>query len=135
LIRTIERPVGFWVRLAANLLDTFIVSLPLSIISYFIAGDWEGDYLTTIIQFLYGVFLPVLWSGYTIGKKTVGIRIAKVNGGRIGIGTMLLRTLVGGLVYVLTVGIGIVVSAFMVGFRQDKRAIHDFIAGTYVTYD
>ncbi|QYR24128.1 RDD family protein [Paenibacillus sp. sptzw28] len=130
-----ERPAGFWVRLAANLLDAFIVSLPLSIISYFIAGDWEGDYFTTAIEFLYGIFLPVLWSGYTIGKRTVGIRIAKVNGEKVGIGTMLLRILLGALVYVLTVGIGIIVSAFMVGLRDDKRAIHDFIAGTYVRYN
>lgn len=63
----------------------------------------------------------------------MGVRIAKVNGGKLGIGAMLLRTIVAGLVYVLTLGIGLIISAFMVGLRDDKRAIHDFIAGTYVT--
>ena len=32
-------------------------------------------------------------------------------------------------------GIGYIVSAFMVGFREDRRSIHDFIAGTEVVYD
>lgn len=48
---------------------------------------------------------------------------------------MLMRVLVAGLVYVLTLGIGIIVSAFMVGMREDRRAIHDFIAGTEVVWD
>ncbi|ESU33866.1 hypothetical protein G3A_04290 [Bacillus sp. 17376] len=65
----------------------------------------------------------------------MGVRIAKVNGEKLGSGTMLMRTIVAGLVYVLTLGLGAIVSAFMVGIREDKRAIHDFIAGTYVTYE
>jgi uncharacterized RDD family membrane protein YckC len=48
---------------------------------------------------------------------------------------MLLRTLVSGIFYALTIGIGAIVSAFMVGIREDKRAIHDFIAGTEVVHD
>ncbi|BAU28763.1 hypothetical protein DFP93_1313 [Aneurinibacillus soli] len=31
-------------------------------------------------------------------------------------------------------GIGAIISAFMISMRQDKRAIHDFIAGTCVIY-
>ena len=47
---------------------------------------------------------------------------------------MILRVLVGALIYGVTFGIGVIVSAFMVGMREDKRSIHDFVAGTYVTY-
>ncbi len=48
----------------------------------------------------------------------------------------LLREVVGKLLVVyLTVGISIIVSILMVILREDKRAIHDFIAGTYVSYD
>ncbi|KMY54993.1 membrane protein [Bacillus sp. FJAT-27231] len=131
----IRQPAGFWRRLAANLLDAIIIGIPLSVISYFITGDLEGDPLTNTLNVLYALIIPVVWSGYTVGKKIMGIRIAKVNGEKLGIGAMLLRTLVAGLVYVLTLGIGIIISAFMVGLRDDKRAIHDFIAGTYVTHD
>jgi uncharacterized RDD family membrane protein YckC len=42
---------------------------------------------------------------------------------------------VAAIVYGITLGIAVIVSAFMIGLRKDKRAIHDFIAGTYVTYE
>jgi len=45
---------------------------------------------------------------------------------------MLLRDLVAGLVYSVTLGIAVIVSIFMVALREDKRSIHDFIAGTKV---
>lgn len=63
----------------------------------------------------------------------MGIRIFRVDGEKLGIGTMLLREFVAGIVYIVTLGLGMIVSAFMVGLRKDHRAIHDFIAGTYVT--
>lgn len=79
------------------------------------------------------LIVPILWFGYTVGKRIMGIRIVRVDGKKLGIGTMLLRYLVAALVYAITFGIGFIVSAFMVGMRKDHRAIHDFIAGTYVT--
>jgi len=131
----INRPGGFWVRLLATILDGLIIGIPLAVIGYLMTGNWEDDPLTSTVSFVYTLLLPVLWHGYTVGKKIMGIRIAKVNGEKLGIGAMLLRNLVGGLVYVVTLGIGVIVSAFMVGLREDKRSLHDMIAGTYVTYD
>ncbi|GAM13486.1 RDD family protein [Mesobacillus selenatarsenatis] len=130
-----NRPAGFWVRLGAGILDGLIIGVPLLIISYLVTGSAEDNAFTSSLNLLYTLLVPVLWSGYTVGKKIVGVRIAKVNGEKLGFGTMLMRTIVAGLVYVLTLGIGFIVSAFMVGIREDKRAIHDFIAGTYVTYE
>lgn len=131
----ITTPAGFWRRLLASILDTIIIGLPLALISYFITGDWNGDLFTSLIDVLYYLIVPVVWMGYTIGKRIVGVRIVKVNGEKLGIGSMLMRTIVAGIVYVVTLGIGLIISAFMVGLRRDKRAIHDFIAGTYVTYE
>ncbi len=131
----ITTPAGFWRRFLASILDTIIIGLPLALISYFITGDWNGDIYTSLVDFLYYLIVPVIWMGYTIGKRIVGVRIVKINGEKLGIGSMLLRTIVAGIVYVVTLGIGLIVSAFMVGLRRDKRAIHDFIAGTYVTYE
>ncbi|MBT2683433.1 RDD family protein [Bacillus sp. ISL-37] len=130
-----NRPAGFWVRLGAGILDGLIIGVPLLIISYLVTGSAEENAFTSSLNLLYTLLVPVLWSGYTVGKKIVGVRIAKVNGEKLGFGTMLMRTIVAGLVYVLTLGIGFIVSVFMVGIREDKRAIHDFIAGTYVTYE
>lgn len=73
--------------------------------------------------------MPVFWSGYTIGKRICGIRIRRVDDHLPpSLGTMLLRNVVAGIVYALTLGIGVIISAFMVAFREDKRSIHDFIA-------
>jgi uncharacterized RDD family membrane protein YckC len=133
--QVITRPAGFWIRVAASLLDTIIIMIPLTIISYIITGNWEGDIFTSIISILYSLILPVIWFGYTIGKRIVGIRIVKVNGDKVGFGNMLMRIVVAAIVYAVTLGIAVIVSAFMIGLRKDKRAIHDFIAGTYVTYE
>ncbi len=95
----------------------------------------DGFSFIDIMDMLYYLLLPVFWYGYTVGKRLLGIRIARIDGEKVGLGTMLLRDLVAGLVYTLTLGIGIIVRAFMVGLREDKRSIHDFIAGTYVTYN
>ena len=54
---------------------------------------------------------------------------------KLGIGDMLMRVVVAGLIYAVTLGIAAIVSAFMVGLREDKRSLHDLIAGTYVTYN
>jgi uncharacterized RDD family membrane protein YckC len=129
----ITKPAGFWKRVLASLLDSVIISIPLAILSYFITGNWEGDIFTSLLNVLYFLIVPVLWSGYTVGKKIVGIRIVKVNGEKLGFGAMLLRTVVASVIYVITLGIAFIVSAIMVAVREDKRAIHDFLAGTYVT--
>lgn len=131
----VSNPVGFWRRLGASLLDALIIGVPLSIIGYLITGETQGHWSTNTISTLYGLLLPIFWYGYTVGKKIVGVRIVKVDGEPVGIGAMLLRVLVGGLIYAITFGLAAIASAIMVGVRQDKRAIHDLIAGTYVTSD
>ncbi len=131
----IQHPGGFWRRLLGNLLDAIIIGIPIGILGYILTGDTEGNFFTKLLNYLYYLIVPVVWLGYTVGKRIVGVRIVKVDGGKVGLGAMFLRTFVSGLVYVATLGIGLIVSAFMVGLREDKRAIHDLIAGTYVTTD
>ncbi|MFH6683804.1 RDD family protein [Bacillus amyloliquefaciens] len=131
----IYRPAGFWIRLGALVLDYLITSVPLAIIFMLATGkDPNDSTMISIILTLYSLLLPVYWNGYVIGKKICGIRIKKKDGTQVGFLTMILRVLVGALIYGVTFGIGVIVSAFMVGMREDKRSIHDFVAGTYVTY-
>ncbi|OPA79454.1 hypothetical protein BVG16_10305 [Paenibacillus selenitireducens] len=125
---------GFWIRLGASLLDGLIVGVPLAILSYSITGGYGKEYVTDLLSFLYTLLLPVFWDGYTIGKRCVGIRIVKLDGSPPTIGTMLLRQVAAGLIYGFTFGIAAIISAIMVGVREDKRSIHDFIAGTEVVY-
>jgi uncharacterized RDD family membrane protein YckC len=128
-------PAGFWVRFLASLMDTLIISVPLGIIAYILTGNWENENLSGTISTIYSIVIPIIWYGYTVGKRIMKIRIVKVDGSKLGIGAMLMRVLVAGLIYIVTLGIAAIVSAFMVGLRQDKRALHDLIAGTYVTYN
>ncbi|AYB43284.1 RDD family protein [Paenibacillus lautus] len=133
---TDNQVAGFWIRLGANILDGLIVSLPLTIIAGLITGNYENEPISNLIFGLYGILVPVYWNGYTIGKRICGIRIRKFDFLEPpGLGTMLLRNLVAGIVYALTLGIGLIVSIFMVALREDKRSLHDFIAGTEVVYD
>ena len=125
-------PAGFWIRFGALVLDALIVGVPLTIIAK-MSGD---KYVTDILSFLYTLLTPILWNGYTIGKRLCGIRIVKVSDGRPPtLGTMLLRNVVGALIYGVTFGIAIIVSATMVGSREDKRSLHDLIADTEVVYE
>ncbi|WP_101842011.1 RDD family protein [Halobacillus sp. Marseille-P3879] len=133
----VHNPAGFWNRLGARIVDGILLSIVLGTITLVIHGHffYDGYSAVDLIGYVYAIVLPVVWYGYTIGRKVIGIRIVRMDGQNVGFGTMLLRELVGTLVYVVTLGIGLIVSAFMVGTREDKRAIHDFIAGTYVTHD
>lgn len=129
----IDRPAGFWIRLGAIILDAFIISLPLALIDYFITGQLRGQGISNVIYFLYGLIVPVVWYGYTVGKRLAGIRIARTNGEKVSLWTMIKRNVIAGLVYGITFGIALIVSILMIAFRQDKRSLHDMIAGTYVT--
>lgn len=129
-----ERPAGFGVRFLANLIDGIIVGIILSFITFLFYGDfYKEDYnITDLLSTLYLIIVPVVWKGYVIGKRLMNVRIVKKNGENVTILTMILRVIVAGLLYGLTIGIAFIVSAIMVAVREDKRAIHDFIAGTYV---
>ncbi|CAH0118658.1 hypothetical protein PAE9249_01150 [Paenibacillus sp. CECT 9249] len=132
-----NREAGFWIRLGAILLDALIVSLPLSIVALILTGGGNAEeWMTNVLTGLYSLLVPVFWNGYTVGKRICGIRIRKVYDHLPpSIGTMLLRNVVAGIIYGFSFGIALIVSIFMVALREDKRALHDFIAGTEVVYD
>ncbi|MBY9081140.1 RDD family protein [Paenibacillus sp. HN-1] len=134
-----ERNAGFWIRFAARFLDGIIFSLPISIIVFLLTGDdvreGGGRRIVSILNILYAVLLPIFWDGQTIGKRICRIRIRRTNGAPLGIGTMLIRDGLIELLYSFTYGLAVLVSAVMVAARRDKRAIHDFAAGTEVVKD
>ncbi|MFC6333155.1 RDD family protein [Paenibacillus septentrionalis] len=130
------REAGFWIRLGALLLDGLIIGVPLAIISLVISGDADRNYVTDVLSALYSLLVPVFWNGYTVGKRICGVKIRKVDDFLPPtLWTMIKRNIIAGLVYGLTCGIAAIVSAFMVGLREDKRSLHDLIAGTEVVYD
>ncbi len=130
----ITQPAGFWIRLGAGFANGLFINLPLLVLMGIITDELNpDDPFLSLIMFLYFLLTPVFWKGYDVGKKTMGIRIVKKDGSNVHIGNMLMRNAVAGIFYLITFGIGVLVSTLFVILREDKRAIHDFLAGTYVT--
>ena len=133
------RPAGFWIRALAALLD-FLVFLLVQFSFGLIGGRvWGPDVASTptfrpiVVVFTvvfagaYSTLLLAL-SGQTIGKMLVGVRVV-VGEEPPSIGAALLR-FIGYFASLGTLTLGYV----MAGLRQDKRALHDLIAGTRVEY-
>jgi len=131
-------PAGFWIRVAAALLDValfWLVKLSLGVLA---ARVWRTDLDTVIglqgtisacvVAFvvLYTVMLHSL-EGQTIGKLLVGIRVVGLDGDPPPVGASVLRFCAYA-ASLMPLGLGFV----MAGLRSDKRALHDLLAGTRV---
>lgn len=130
---------GFWVRVMASFLDFFLVSMPVMLVMGLLLGlDWImqdeqtfNDLVYQAIVLMITVYLWVNWSGYTPGKRIMGIKVVSVeNYAEVGYRKAIIRY-VGYFLSAILLGLGFI----MVAFREDKRGLHDLIAGTYVIYD
>ncbi|MCM3091024.1 MULTISPECIES: RDD family protein [unclassified Cytobacillus] len=133
-----KQNAGFGIRFAADLIDNLILTIPISTVFFFITGDltfnWMMGWTWPTIYTIYLTFIPLVWSGYIIGKRIFKIKVCRMDEEGLTLKTMVLREMIGKFLLAnVTFGITTLVSIFMVIFREDKRAIHDLIAGTYVS--
>jgi uncharacterized RDD family membrane protein YckC len=102
---------GFWIRLAAMLMDlmllVFALWVSLAIVAYFI-GFWT-------------------WRGQTLGQIATHTKVVRADGQPMDLGVATLR-FIGYLVCALTLGIGFL----LIVFDEQNRGLHDRIAGTHV---
>ena len=136
----VKFPAGLGVRFLSRLLDSLFFMLVGGIITYLIKGEfsikWQEGRTWELIYTLYLTIVPVIWGGYIIGKRILKIKIKRMDNEKLTMKNMILREIVGFyLIGLVTFGIANVVSAFVIGFREDKRGIHDFIGGTYVGHN
>jgi uncharacterized RDD family membrane protein YckC len=126
------QPAGFWVRALALIIDGFFLFLVAFVLR--LAGlPVSQGFITSIpMMVAYNFLVPMLWDGYTVGKRLMGIRIAAAGGGKPSTINFLLRSLIADGLYPITYGIPFLASVVMVVVRPDKRAIHDILAGTQV---
>lgn len=123
---------GFWLRVAASLIDAFIFGLVsavlVSIYSWFSADSAKP--LLGITQLaVWVLYFPFMESrgGATFGKKLVGIRVQNANGETLSFGRSLARS------FSKTISATIFMIGFvMVGFTEKKQGLHDIIAGCVV---
>ncbi|QBG86925.1 RDD family protein [Xanthomonas oryzae] len=150
---------GLWRRVAASILDSlittvavYLIVIPLVFVVALVTtrGDWgsaldAGSALgIAILVMSCGIVLAIstlyfawMQSGRhqaSLGKLACGIKLVRAdsNGGRVGFWRNVLRYLAYKLINVLTLGIGVIVAAFMAGMTERKQAPHDKVCDTLV---
>lgn len=124
--------VGLLIRLIAWLYDLLLVGVPVAVMGVTLFGMEIAALCFLIGVFLfYAAVIPVMTSGFSVGKWLVGIRIASLEG-ELTWRTMVIRHILSFIVYVLTGGLLLLLSVFMVMIRRDHRSLHDRFAMTVV---
>jgi uncharacterized RDD family membrane protein YckC len=156
--RRVVQPGGFFPRLIAIIIDTLILGVvTVPIVYLFLAqttptgqsnafldqlkglsgsgSQYTPEQLTQLVQLIVGIAILQLfyyvgtWSilGGSPGQLVMSLRIVDGSAKTVGFGRALLRYIMKGFFGFLWP-----ISALTVAFGKDKRAIHDFLAGTYV---
>ena len=136
---------SFLRRLAATIIDSLLITVPLVLIAAVLSPyafhtyfDVESTYshldtIIALVSLIYVVVFPLFKNGQTIGKYLMSIRIiSEAENTELNPLQMILREFVAQLLYGITFGILLVISGLMVIFRKDKRSIHDLMASTSV---
>ncbi|MCZ7649933.1 MAG: RDD family protein [Thermoanaerobaculia bacterium] len=129
------RPAGFWIRVAASLVDGLLLTLLSGI---FVALSWvTGSSGLSVLGSLlsFAASLAIVFVGWgrfgtSPGKRLLGLAIV-AEGVAPGEGIGAVKALVRWIGYFLSaflLGIGFL----LVAFRGDKRGLHDLVAGTSV---
>jgi len=132
---------GFWIRVAASIIDSIILVLVTSPILYSIYGKEyfksEGlvaGYWDIIIKWIFpAVAVIVFWiyKSATPGKMILGIKIVDMNTGNPPSPTQSVVRYLGYYVSMIPLMLGII----WVAFDEKKQGWHDKLAGTVVIKD
>lgn len=138
-ISTARRPAGFWIRAGASLIDTCVLFAPFFVIGFVygfmhsIAQEEPSDTALNLISIAaawlyYALMTSSRWRA-SVGKRLLGLEVLTLQGEQISFGRASGRHFAGFL-SAITLGVGYL----MVAFRDDKRALHDLVAGTQVVH-
>jgi uncharacterized RDD family membrane protein YckC len=127
---------GFWLRLAAYIIDGIVLYLPnYLLLKLFNVGnlfDINAGFepLSMVVSFAVYLYFPIMESSKwqaTLGKRLVDIKVTDLQGDRISFVKALVKY-IGTYISFITLCIGFM----MAGFTEKKQALHDMIAGTLV---
>jgi len=143
-------PGGFWIRLVAYIVDSFIVTIAaIAIVGIFIAAVLVADQSTDdgkdslfiagsiivmvlallLINWLYEALMTSSPRGATLGKLALGLRIVRADGAQLSFGRATARHF---LKYMITPLVPLAIGYLMAAFTDRKRALHDVLAETLV---
>ena len=137
---------GFFVRLAAYLIDSLIVGVALVVVSIpFWISSWVSpdnvvvrdliftysiqDIVLYILGALYFIVLTYR-TGATIGKRLLHLRVVSVEDRKVTLFEVVYRETVGRFLAALIANIGY----FMIAVHGEKRGLHDLLSDTAVVY-
>jgi uncharacterized RDD family membrane protein YckC len=120
---------GFWIRVAAALIDALVVGAGSAVLLLLLHAPTENNPLFLAASIAYEGLLVGRWNGQTLGKRACGIKVISANGRPCGPWQAFARALAGWL-NMFTLGL----TYLMVAFSDRKRALHDHIAGTLHVY-
>lgn len=111
---------GFWIRLAASLIDAAIVFMVISLFP----NRWEPNFLLT-----FAAYFIVLWGtkGTTIGGIVCSLKVVRLDDRPVDWPTALVRALAS-FISLVPAGLGFI----WVAFDDQRQSWHDKIAGTTV---
>lgn len=113
---------GFWIRLAAVVLDAILVGMMCG----FLGSIWHGF---GVFPFWFAVYCAAMWAtkGTTIGGIICSLKVVRLDDRPIDWGVAVVRTL-GGFLSLFVAGLGFI----WVAFDDEKQSWHDKIAGTTI---
>lgn len=141
----VQTYAGFWIRFAAYLIDTILLSLiflPLGFVLGLVIALGNGGQENEPALALLSVFIRLvsLLTGWlyfawlessawqaTVGKKLCGLRVTDLNGFRISFGKASGRYF-----GKILSGIILCIGFIMIAFSDQKQGLHDQLAGTLV---
>lgn len=133
---------GFWIRFVAVIVDGIITAIPGFIFGTIIgmaavstggqpnlAVSLLTNVISIVISWLYEALFTASKYQATPGKMLVGIRVTDVHGNQISFGRATGRHFAK-----ILSGLILLIGYIMAAFDAQKRALHDQMAGTLVTY-
>jgi Predicted membrane protein/domain len=136
---------GFFVRLAAYLIDLMLVGTMLLIVKipmFFVRLSHPDNFLTGALLFRFSLLDILLYlaasayfviltyqTGATVGKRLMNLRVVSVNGEPLTLLNVLYRETIGRYLSSL-----LFVGYILVGVNNEKRGLHDMICDTKVIY-
>ena len=138
---------GFFVRLAAYIIDCILVGLALLVIKIPYLFVWiinPDTFIGKPILFKFSVIDIILYllslvyfvlmtyfSGATLGKKALKVKVIKQNNEKLSLIDVIYRESIGRYLSGLIVFIGYI----MIAIEKKKRGLHDILCDTFVIYN
>jgi uncharacterized RDD family membrane protein YckC len=145
-------PAGFWIRFVAFLIDGLILGIvagvivaALAIVAIVIGVGFHGDddvnvaliaigmllgaIALIVISWLYEALMTSSHHGATFGKRALGLRIVRADGATLSFGRATARHFLKAMITPL---VPFAVGYLLAAFTNGKRALHDFMADTFV---